>query len=475
MEVRFADGQVEQYEDKESFFGAQGILYRSRDGQSLVKLYPNDSAQPEHVRRIDKLINELNPTKDDPYWRTFFTWPEKRAISPSVGFKMRYVGGMRTIENYFLAKPFMRLPLEDRGWFVGRVATAIKLVAAANRLSTMGLCYPDFSGKNVLVDPFAGAAVLIDCDSLTVPGELSAVVDGSPEFRAPELVTQELALPNLTTDRHAMAVLLYRWFCLIHPLFGDRHYATDPEQDELLRYGKLATYIEHPTDMSNHASKQAIKAHMLGSEMARLFERAFVHGLRNPRSRPHAFEWLMALYHMYDQIVPCATPECWWHFFVARPGESFVCPACQKPLQQPEELPFVYLLQHRGGREPNEYLEGETKASHYLVGWPGRMLYQWHIRPDATPNYTSPASVPDLQPWACFALDQKAANWSIKNVSRQPMYYQLPEDIAAQRWRTWSPNEHIWLSSGMQLQFGPAPYYFRALVRMENTQKARST
>jgi len=49
-------------------------------------------------------------------------------------------------------------------------------------LATLGLCYPDFSGKNVLVDPFAGLTVLIDCDSLTVPGRLSATVDGSPDF-----------------------------------------------------------------------------------------------------------------------------------------------------------------------------------------------------------------------------------------------------------------------------------------------------
>jgi hypothetical protein len=477
MEVRFADGQVEQYEDKDSFFGAQASLYRSKDGKSLVKLYTLDDARPrqeqeqEHIKRVDKLIHELNPAKDDPYWSTFFTWPEKRVVSPQVGFRMRYVGGMRTMENYFLVKPFKRLPLEERGWFVGRIASAIKLASAANRLSAMGLCCSDFSGKNVLVDPFAGAAVLIDCDSLTIPGgDLSAVVDGTPEFRAPELVTGEIRLPNLMTDRHALAILLYRWFFFIHPLSGDRIYDPDQDKDELLRFGKQATYIEHPTDTSNRASKQTFRAPMLGKEITKLFERVFVEGLRNPRQRPRPSEWQTALYHIYDQIVPCSTPECWWHFFVAKPGEPLICPGCQQPLQQPTELPFVYLLQHRGGSNANEYLKDETR-SHYLVGWPGRTLHQWHVRPDATPIYTSASGVPDLQPWASFSLDQKAANWSLKNVSRQPMYYQLPEDVAAQRWRAWAPDEHIWLVSGMQLQFGPAPFYFRALVRLEDTQK----
>ncbi len=479
MEIRFADGQVEQYEDDSNLFGAQAMLYRSLDGKSLVKLYPNDSAQQENIKRIDKLINEFNPTKDDPYWKTFFSWPEKRVVSsskgPAVGFSMRYVAGLKTIENYFLGRPFQKLAVEDRGWFIGRVACAIKLVAAASRLSTMGFCFSDFSGKNVMVDPFAGAAVLIDCDSLMVPGQLSAVVDGTPEFRAPELVTGAIKLPNRMTDRHALAVLLYRWFLLMHPLFGEHVYSMDDAQDELLRYGEQATYIEHPTDLSNHSSKQRLKASMLGKEMAGLFERVFVNGLKNPHARPHPSEWQQALYHLYDQLVPCATPDCWWHFFVALPGASQqVCPGCGQLLQQPAELPFVYLLSHRGGRDPYEYLQGENRASHYVVGWPGRMLYQWHMRPDATPNYTSSANVPDLQPRVSFALDQKAAHWSLKNLSREPMYYQLLEDSTTNQWRSWLPDEHIWLLSGMHLQFGPGPTFFRALVRLESVNKVEN-
>lgn len=487
MEVRFADGQVELYEEEASFSGAQGELHRSQDGRSLVKLYTyhdertRQQQEQEYIRRLDTLINELNPLKGDNYWSTFFTWPEKRVVSrtlsdkrvinPSVGFRMRFVEGMKLMENFFLPRPFKNLQPEERGWFIGRVASAIKLVTAANRLSAMGLCYADFSGKNIMADPFAGTAVLIDCDSLTVPGQISAVVNGTPEFRAPELVTGEFKAPNLHTDRHALAVLLYRWFFFQNPFggVGARVYSVDDAEDDLLRFGKMATYVEHPTDTSNRYSQQPFKAAMLGKEIAGLFERTFVKGLKNPWERAQPSEWQTALYHIYDQIVPCARPDCWWHAFVARRGEPLICPACSTPLQQPEELPFVYILQHRGGGNPHEYLQGEDRASHYLVGWPGRNLYQWHVRPDATPNYTS-ASVPDLQPWATFALDQQTGYWSLKNTGRETMYYQLPPETSSQLWRVWQPGEHIWLVPGMQLQFGPAPFFFRALIRMEKTQ-----
>lgn len=478
MDVRFVDGQVEQYEKEVSFFGGQGDLYRSKSGNSLVKLYTykdnqaRQTQEPEHVKRLDTLINELNPVKGDSYWNAFFTWPEKRVVSPSVGFRMRYVDGMKLMEHFFLLKPFRYLPPEERGWFIGRVASAIKLVTAANRLSAMGLCYADFSGKNVMADPFAGSAVLIDCDSLTVPGQVSAVVNGTPEFRAPELVTGDIKVPNLHTDRHALAVLLYRWFFLRNPFLGDRVYSIDDSQDELLRYGKMATYIEHPTDASNRASNQSLKASVLGKEIASLFERTFVKGLQHPWERAQSAEWQIALYHIYDQIVPCSRPDCWWHSFVVRSGEPPVCPACQTPLHQPAELPFVFILQHRGGRDPDAYLQGASKASHYVIGWPGRNLYQWHVRPDASPVYTS-ASVPDLQPWASFFLDPKTGYWSLKNVSRETMYYQLPTEISTQQWRVWMPGDHIWLIPGMQLQFGPAPTVFRAVIHMEKTQTGK--
>jgi serine/threonine protein kinase len=474
MEVRFVDGQVEQYEKESSFSGAQGDLYRSKDGKSLVKLYTykdnltRQKQEQEHVKRLDTLINELNPLKGDSYWNTFFTWPEKRVVSPSVGFRMRYVDGMKLMEHFFLQQPFLRLAPEERGWFIGRVASAMKLVTAANRLSTMGLCYADFSGKNVMADPFAGSAVLIDCDSLTVPGQVSAVVNGTPEFRAPELVTGDLKVPNLHTDRHALAVLLYRWFFLRNPFLGDRVYSIDDAQDELLRYGKMATYIEHPTDKSNRVANQSLKASTLGKEIASLFERTFVKGLQSPWERAQSAEWQIALYHIYDQIVPCSNPDCWWHAFVARTEEPLVCPACQTPLQQPAELPFVYLLQHRGGSNPDEYLQGKSKASHSIVGWPGRQLYQWHARPDASPVYTS-ASIPDLQPWASFFLDLKTGYWSLKNVSKETMYYQLPAEAGTRQWRVWAPGDYIWLIPNMQLQFGPAPTFFRALILMEKT------
>jgi serine/threonine protein kinase len=469
MEITFADGSVEAYEDDEFAFGAEGRVIRSKDGTHAVKIYhPDPARDAERLRRIDTLINELNPTRDDPYWASFFTWPEKRVTKPGIGFRMPFIEGLKTLENYYLRKAYQRLRPEERGWFIGRVACAIKLTSAAHRLAAMGLCYPDFSGKNIMVDPFEGRAVLIDCDSLTVPGKLSAVVGGTCTFRAPELVTGKVALPSVYTDRHALASILYHWLLLWDPLKGDKVFDTDPERDELLRYGEQALYIEHPTDQSNRASKQVYKASMLGPELERLLRLAFVDGLHNPHARPQPYQWRDALYHIYDQLIPCATPRCDWRFFVVpRPSSAtrLACPSCGEQIKAPHSLPYISLFDHRRTSNPNEYSMDKSRA-HYVVGWPGRNLFQWHTRPDVSAAYADPEHVPDTSPRAIFEFDQNANQWYLKNIGRDPMYYRGNGD-AVGLWRQWPPNFSIPLIDGMTLQFGPAPYYRRASVSIE--------
>ncbi len=465
MEIKFVDGTIEHYEDDAFAYGAEGEIHRSLDRKHAVKLYHADAQKDaERIRRIDTLIHELNPTKEDPYWKAFFTWPEKRVVHPSTGFSMRFVEGLKTLEHYILSKSFKRLQPEERGWFIGRVACAIKLVSAANRLATMGLCYPDFSGKNIMVDPFEGRTVLIDCDSLTVPGRLSATVEGTRTFRAPEIVMRSVTTPSVKTDRHALAALLYHWLLLWDPLKGDKVFDVDPERDDLLRYGEKALFIEHPTDTSNRASKQVLKARMLGPELEKLFKTAFVDGLHNPDRRPFPFEWQRALYHTYDQIIPCASQRCEGRFFVATCMPHLTCPMCQEPLKKPQTLPFVYLLPHRGTNDPNDYVTDESKA-HYAVGWPGRCLYQWHTRPDASPIYTDPRNIPDTNPRAVFEYAERGGQWYLKNMASYEMFFRSPNDPPGM-WRQWPINASIPLASGMSLQLGQAPIHFRATVTL---------
>lgn len=476
MEVKFSDGSTEEYDDTPFDSGGQGELFRSRKGQHVVKLYKTDPIRlKELIDRIDMLIKEFNPTKD-PYWLDYFAWPDKRVVVPKVGLRMPYVPPpLKRIDFHlplYYPSAYEDLPLEERGWFIGRMAVAIKLACAANRLAGLGLCYADFSEKNIMVDPFEGKMRLIDCDSLFVPDRLSLEVLGTGFYRAPEIFTRAISTPSLKTDRHALAVILYLWLVGYHPLDGDKVFAeasdygddaTDVDPDELLRYGTKALYIEHPRDASNRLLGQAITAKALGPELEKLFQDAFVKGLHNPDERPSPHQWQQVLIHTYDRIVPCASKYCDWRFFVATAAPRLTCPSCQEPLRYPRTLPFVSLYEHGGSSNPEQY---SGSHFHQVVGWPGRNLYEWHVKAHCSPIPSRPMHRPDMTPMAAFEYDPRKQEWYLKNKRLATMRFRIPGDAPA-TWRTWPANTSIPLETGMLIQFGTETEYARARVKIE--------
>lgn len=466
MSIKFEDGTTEEYDSEPLSSGAQGAIFPSRDQKHLVKLYfPRPGVSDvERAQRILTLIHDLNPTKDAPYWEQYFAWPEKLVIEPRVGFRMRWARGLNTYDRFIFPTFYEKiLKPHERGWFPGRVAAAIKMANAANRLSSSGFCYPDFSHRNILVDAFDGEMVLIDCDSMTVPGRLPAEVQGTSFFRAPELVSGDLSIPNVRSDRHSLAVILYLWLLRWHPLLGDKIHSSDPNLDEELRFGKEALYIEHPTDFSNRARGQKYTSRLLGRDWYDLFKRAFVEGLHTPSLRPQPNEWQHALWRLADRIVPCANPACDWRGLVGTPTRGLACPCCGQRVQQPQNLPFVYLMRHRGDRDPDHY-NLDLTAAHYVVGWPGRTLHAWHEKPSDSPLPKDPTHMPDISTKAVFDYDPRKDQWHLINVAMPNA--RINATGVAGDWQSWPVNAPLTLRSGMLIQFAPASDYFRARVEI---------
>jgi DNA-binding helix-hairpin-helix protein with protein kinase domain len=456
--VTYLDGTTEEYDADPIGQGAQGVILKSRDQRSAAKLYFDNGLDPAvQAALIDRLINELNPTKDDPYWDEFFSWPNKLIIRPGIGYRMRLAQGMHTLDTFLFPKTFNTLRPEERGWFMGRVASAIKLVSAAQRMSTKGICYPDFSHRNIMVEPFEGRMTLIDCDSITVPSMMPAMVVGTPLFMAPELNSQQQRIPDVKTDRHALAVILYLYLLGSHPLLGDKvHDPNDPERDDALRLGRNALYVEDVHDTSNRATGQTIFARHLGYEMEETFKEAFSVGLHHPDKRPQPQQWLTALTRVYDRIIPCETTTCWWHSFVALPGGNIACPVCKAKPKNVQALPFLYLLPY-GNKAYDEIMD---RNKHHVVGWPGRTLHEWHTTMHKTPLHTTPE--PQRDTHATFLFDGSSNTWYLRNERLNGMLFQ----DANRQWQPVGVGASVPLTQGMALQFGPEPNFKRAKISM---------
>ena len=172
--------------------------------------------------------------------------------------------------------------------------------------------------NNVLVDPTTGSCVVIDIDSLVVPGVYPPEVIGTGGYIAPEVLETlplpfgdpQRKLPCASTDLHSMAVLIYEYLLLRHPLRGPKSYSEDPNLDDFLCMGPKALFIEDPKDQSNRPRGMEVTIKDLGPELEKLFIRAFVDGLHNPNERPTAMEWEKALVKTWDLLHPCENPNC---------------------------------------------------------------------------------------------------------------------------------------------------------------------
>jgi DNA-binding helix-hairpin-helix protein with protein kinase domain len=468
--VKYQDGTTETIADKPLSAGAQGDIYMTADGRGTVKMYFPTGADPRKTgERLQKLIEALNPTKDDPYWEEFFTWPQKLVVQPRLGYRMRFADRVKTMDKFIFPKTFNRLPEQERGWFMGRMAVAVKLASAVQRMSSTGICYPDLSHKNIMVEPFDGRMTLIDCDSVTVPETIEAEVIGTPWYIAPELWTwgarTQQIKPTVRSDRHSLATVLYYWLVGCHPLMGPRIWdTTDPKHDDYLRFGPKAIYIEDEKDPSNHVRTQQIFARALGKDLNDLFTAAFVKGLHDPVHRPQPQQWQQALTRTYDRIIPCLNPNCYWHSFVALRVGGIVCPVCHTRPSGVRAVPFLFLLAPNRAKGTNDYDESLTPEKHHLVGWPGRTLHEWHTRIGKEATYNDRSRAPNRERLAEFEYHANGDVWALRNINLPRMQYRDGNG----NWVPVPRGGGIQLTNQMVLQFGDVPEHYRAKVDMIN-------
>ncbi len=289
-------------------------------------------------------------------------------------------------------------PREAGDW-LGYLKICIRLARAVRRLHASGLAHSDLSYKNVLVDPLTGDACIIDIDGLVVPDKFPPEVVGTPDFVAPEVVaTQHLEitdprrkLPSMQTDLHALAVLIYMYLTLRHPLKGRKiHDVNDSARDDMLSMGRHALFVEHPDDPSNRINIEHVRESELpwadtnkmpmslcGPLITDLFKRGFIDGLHDPAQRPRADDWERALVYTADMLLPCTNSNCTGKWFVFDNTTTPTCPFCATPCGK--DVPILNLYSARSG-------ESFRPDNYRVTVYDGIGLYAWHANRFKSPN-----------------------------------------------------------------------------------------
>lgn len=326
------------YDENPVAEGGEGTIYRSPDGLFVVKIF---NATMNKSLDVLMQILKARPRRNsevEPYlaWLTAIVVDASHSralgvVMPNINRPTQWI---MPLIWYRSKKTWFKIAADHpdrKGNFKGRVEAAICITGAARYLNRIGYAHADFSGKNIFVNPVGGKAALIDLDGLIVPGFIRGEVLGTPGYMAPELVTREQKHPDQYSDRHALAVVLYEFLLMGHPLIGGRFgLSTDGNQDDELIYGQYALYREHATDPSNHPKILYMSANTLGHEMSALFRRSFELGLAFPNrtARPHPEEFEDALKRLRDDLVACSNRDCFWGYFPSQNGMLEKCPSC---------------------------------------------------------------------------------------------------------------------------------------------------
>lgn len=389
--------------------GGMKHTFFTPDKRYVVQFFnnPNDANNPQIQDRIRAIVGIYNPTvserdggalgnteKTAEYFRSRFCWPVAIVRKPEFGIVCPTYP-----QNFFFgeeASACLNLKGKDKksNWFTGRnrryinpqelgdfrtmLKVAIGLSRTIRRMHQAGLAHSDLSCNNVLIDPKSGSAVVIDIDSLVVPGKFLPEVVGTHGYIAPEVLAtmgadrSKRALPCVQTDLHALPVLIYEYLFLRHPLIGPKIYSAESaEEDDFLGMGSMATFIENPYDTSNRPDNLGVTIQSLSKGLENLFLRAFVDGLHNPSDRPTAMEWETELLRAWDRLHPCSNPSCAKKWFILQDEKNPVCPFCgTKVMDSVIRLNFKSEMRGR---------TGVFRNISQLVVYDRMPLFDWHV------------------------------------------------------------------------------------------------
>ncbi|MCL1992291.1 MAG: hypothetical protein FWG66_05025 [Spirochaetes bacterium] len=288
--------------------GAQGVVYKVQvDGKEYaLKLYKHFSSasEKEKTKKNLKDIIRLEFSAEQ------FIMP--KVITHESNKRLGYL--MDMLPQSFSSFPDYLNGKVRFGLIEKKVLAGINLVNAFRALHRKGYNYKDLNDGNFFINTDTGEVRIIDSDNISSESGVDGI-QGTPGYMAPEIVRGEKG-PSVNTDRHSLAVVLFKLFIVHDPFQGKlyhQHLIMGPKEQRL-HYGENPVFIYHKDNASNRpkegVDKNPIKLWPLFPSFFKdRFHYTFVQGLKNPNARNSDDTWQKALIQLRDEISICTLCE----------------------------------------------------------------------------------------------------------------------------------------------------------------------
>ncbi|MCG5057629.1 MAG: DNA-binding protein [Limnoraphis sp. WC205] len=291
--------------------GGEGRIFPVVEDSSLVaKVYHKPTE--EDADKLTVMYNNPPQTLTVMPGVTAIAWPVDLLCTPDnnrkiVGFLMPSVTRSLPIHTFYTPKTRReRKPLFN---YLYLHRTARNLVASVTDLHASGYVIGDVNESNILVSDTA-LVTLVDTDSFQVRDRQTQLVYrcpvGKAEFTPPELQGQTFRDRDRTPeqDRFGIAVLIFQLLMEgTHPFSGVYQASGDPPAIEARI--KAGHFVYGNSRVPYKPMPLAPSFEILHPKLQDLFLRCFQEGHTNPKVRPDARTWLLALIEAEENLVTC--------------------------------------------------------------------------------------------------------------------------------------------------------------------------
>lgn len=329
--------------------GGQGIVYRTEESNTLLKLEWNPFTQ--EIVKDDSNNEKFNEIRILPLLeKTNLTLPQT-ILRDVAGYTMKMLDDMNSFDEVFSMQGQEKVENEwlkeieesdaelaavfeqyiSSGGIRKRLKSYLKAACVLAKIHASGLVYCDVSDKNMFVSVAANKdnVWLIDCDNLDyMKNTVKRNGWMTAGFGAPEIYQGKGN--TMYSDAYSFAIALFWSLTNKHPFMGEAVEEALLEEDmfdgaeESYACGGNFAWIGDEEDASNHSEVGMPFNMFLSDSLYRCFNAAFSkEGRANRQKRVTMPEWGFTLAKNLDEVVRCN--HCQMDYYAHK---SATCPWC---------------------------------------------------------------------------------------------------------------------------------------------------